>query len=233
MEDQNLGINVYWSSAGTPITPTRILAHWYGEGKNYISNRAESCDDQFRSSSEFDHSQSEHEMQEVSKKQNGTKSPHEKNVLHNGHGSNLKRDFVNRTFKTKGTEKNEAYESDASTSNCTSKLINAKHTDCANFTQMLWKSSLQVGIALSCSSNGRTVAVALFQPKGNLMGQYYENLPRSESLESFDSYDSTDFCKSHNYQNNENFREECLRTHNKLRALHGAPPLRLSKPLCK
>ncbi|XP_026475408.1 uncharacterized protein LOC113380268, partial [Ctenocephalides felis] len=90
MEDQNLGINVYWSSAGTPITPTRILAHWYGEGKNYISNRAESCDDQFRSSSEFDHSQSEHEMQEVSKKLNGTKSPHEKNVLHNGHGSNLK-----------------------------------------------------------------------------------------------------------------------------------------------
>ncbi|XP_026479241.1 uncharacterized protein LOC113385604 [Ctenocephalides felis] len=33
-------------------------------------------------------------------------------------------------------------------------MINAKHTDCANFTQMLWKSSLQVGIALSCSSNG-------------------------------------------------------------------------------
>lgn len=44
-------------------------------------------------------------------------------------------------------------------------------------TQLLWKSSKQLGIGVAKNDNGKYVVVCNYNPQGNVYGQFRENLP--------------------------------------------------------
>lgn len=44
-------------------------------------------------------------------------------------------------------------------------------------TQLLWKSSEQLGIGVAKNDKGRYVVVCNYNPQGNVYGQFHENLP--------------------------------------------------------
>lgn len=47
-----------------------------------------------------------------------------------------------------------------------------------HFTQMIWKESLEMGIAMAKSKkDGKTFVVANYNPKGNYIGQFQLNVP--------------------------------------------------------
>uniref|UniRef100_A0A914QNL7 SCP domain-containing protein n=1 Tax=Panagrolaimus davidi TaxID=227884 RepID=A0A914QNL7_9BILA len=49
---------------------------------------------------------------------------------------------------------------------------------CFHFTQIIWKSSKKIGIGISKSSNtGMYYVVANFDPPGNMMGNFAQNVP--------------------------------------------------------
>ena len=48
---------------------------------------------------------------------------------------------------------------------------------CGHFTQVVWKSSRQLGVGKAKSSDGRQVfVVCMYHPAGNYVGRYKENV---------------------------------------------------------
>ena len=52
------------------------------------------------------------------------------------------------------------------------KLVSAGH-----FTQVVWKNSKKLGIGKAKNKNGKTIVVANYEPAGNWIGQYKDNVP--------------------------------------------------------
>jgi len=50
-----------------------------------------------------------------------------------------------------------------------------------HFTQVIWKNSKNLGIAKAQSSTGKVIVVANYEPAGNFVGQYVENVPPPKS----------------------------------------------------
>ena len=46
-----------------------------------------------------------------------------------------------------------------------------------HFTQVIWKASKNLGIAKARSSSGKIIVVANYEPAGNFIGQYVQNVP--------------------------------------------------------
>ena len=46
-----------------------------------------------------------------------------------------------------------------------------------HFTQVVWKNSKNLGIAKARSSSGKIIVVANYEPAGNYIGQYVQNVP--------------------------------------------------------
>ena len=46
-----------------------------------------------------------------------------------------------------------------------------------HFTQVVWKNSKKLGIAKAKNKNGKTIVVANYEPAGNWIGQYKDNVP--------------------------------------------------------
>ena len=55
---------------------------------------------------------------------------------------------------------------------------------CGHFTQLVWKASQEVGIGVD-SGNGFLVVVCNFYPKGNVYGQFEENVSKDKGQTSF------------------------------------------------
>jgi len=51
--------------------------------------------------------------------------------------------------------------------------------NCGNFTQLIWKSSKYLGVGKARSSTGKVLVVATYMPRGNVPGEYEENVLRS------------------------------------------------------
>ncbi|XP_063240497.1 uncharacterized protein LOC134541189 isoform X2 [Bacillus rossius redtenbacheri] len=47
-----------------------------------------------------------------------------------------------------------------------------------HFTQMIWKGSEELGMGMAKGKNGRTLVVANYNPRGNMIGQFAANVPR-------------------------------------------------------
>lgn len=47
-----------------------------------------------------------------------------------------------------------------------------------HFTQLVWRSSQSLGIGVATSSTGGTYVVANYDPPGNYVGKFKENVPR-------------------------------------------------------
>eukprot|EP00095_Tigriopus_kingsejongensis_P005922 snap_masked-scaffold825_size91437-processed-gene-0.5 protein:Tk05922 transcript:snap_masked-scaffold825_size91437-processed-gene-0.5-mRNA-1 annotation:"conserved hypothetical protein" len=46
-----------------------------------------------------------------------------------------------------------------------------------HFTQVVWKGSKELGIAMARSRSGKVIVVANYQPAGNYIGSYADNVP--------------------------------------------------------
>lgn len=44
------------------------------------------------------------------------------------------------------------------------------------FTQLVWSNTKELGVGKACSRSGRTIVVANYLPKGNVNGQYVNNV---------------------------------------------------------
>ncbi|XP_024660319.2 GLI pathogenesis-related 2 [Maylandia zebra] len=102
-----------------------------------------------------------------------------------------------------------------------------------HFTQVVWKSSTQLGVGIA--TDGNTVfVVGQYRPAGNITnaGYYQKNvLPKGTELSSTNEEDSEAGCKAANQVTDESFKKEFLHTHNAYRAQHGAPPLTFNTEL--
>ncbi len=77
------------------------------------------------------------------------------------------------------------------------------------FTQMIWRESTELGVAIARSQKSKwTYVVARYKPCGNVRGQFTANVPRPK------------FTK---------FQLSCLNAHNEYRSLHGVPELVLNE----
>lgn len=50
-----------------------------------------------------------------------------------------------------------------------------------NFTQLVWKSSEELGIAMAKNQNGQTFVVANYNPRGNVRGYFADNVQKPKS----------------------------------------------------
>ncbi|KAJ8973072.1 hypothetical protein NQ317_002287 [Molorchus minor] len=50
-----------------------------------------------------------------------------------------------------------------------------------HFTQVVWKNSKQLGIGIAKNKRGQTYVVANYDPRGNYIGQFVDNVPRSKA----------------------------------------------------
>ncbi|KAK8747260.1 hypothetical protein OTU49_016720 [Cherax quadricarinatus] len=111
-----------------------------------------------------------------------------------------------------------------------------------HFTQMVWKDTKQMGVGKARSAAGTKVfVVANFDPQGNWMGQFADQVPPVGGFPKPASSGKTSLFSSKTHKSSsdsdssddDDFAEECLKSHNNYRAKHGAPPLKLSKKLSK
>lgn len=57
--------------------------------------------------------------------------------------------------------------------------VESRMPKAGHFTQMIWKESTEFGIALAKGkTNGKTFVVANYNPKGNYIGKYLNNVPK-------------------------------------------------------
>ncbi|KAL3285339.1 hypothetical protein HHI36_019447 [Cryptolaemus montrouzieri] len=56
--------------------------------------------------------------------------------------------------------------------------VETMNTGTLHFTQVVWKESTELGIAMSKNRKGETYVVANYNPRGNFMGNFVQNVPR-------------------------------------------------------
>ncbi|KAK3706764.1 hypothetical protein QZH41_004503 [Actinostola sp. cb2023] len=114
-----------------------------------------------------------------------------------------------------------------------------------HFTQVVWKSSAELGMARSKAKNGSVFVVARYKPGGNMMREYDANvLPTvSSGQPSSDTNNKINIAKEKNTYDNESKPADTvkedqsishfLQAHNQYRIMHGAVPLKWSPGLSK
>ncbi|KAM4662523.1 uncharacterized protein O3C94_011005 isoform 2-T2 [Discoglossus pictus] len=113
--------------------------------------------------------------------------------------------------------------------------------DTGHFTQMVWKTSKEVGVGLASSGKGMFIVVAQYNPSGNITnpGFYTRNvLPRGSKVTDDDD-DEGGFVKDTSAntpvtipeKDLKSFKKDLLNEHNKYRKVHGSGSLLLSNDL--
>lgn len=103
--------------------------------------------------------------------------------------------------------------------------------DTGHFTQVVWKDSKECGVGIATDGKGLFFVVGQYSPAGNITNPgYFEKnvLPAATSTSSKPTQDND---KSSSECNQ--FESEFLEAHNNYRKQHGAPPLQLSRKLCR
>jgi len=108
-----------------------------------------------------------------------------------------------------------------------------------HFTQVVWRESQRLGIAKATNSKGQVFIVANYDPPGNFMGKFPENVPKvgvapakKDPKKGENEPKKATKVPAKNQGSFSTFDIDCLEAHNKYRKQHGAPPLTLSKSLC-
>ncbi|XP_063858828.1 uncharacterized protein LOC135099976 isoform X3 [Scylla paramamosain] len=111
-----------------------------------------------------------------------------------------------------------------------------------HFSQLVWKDTKHMGVGKARSAAGTKVfVVANFDPQGNWMGQFADQVPpvggftRTATSDKPLKINKTrkSSSSSESSSDEEDFAEDCLKAHNDYRKKHGAQPLKLSKKLSK
>lgn len=113
--------------------------------------------------------------------------------------------------------------------------------DTGHFTQMVWKTSKEVGVGVASSGKGMFIVVAQYNPCGNITnpGFYARNVLQRGSKVTDDDDDEDGFVKDSAVngivaipeKDLKTFRKDLLNEHNKYRRLHGSGALQLSTSL--
>lgn len=118
-----------------------------------------------------------------------------------------------------------------------------------HFTQVIWKSSENLGVGVAKSTQGSIYVVANYSPAGNFVGHYVENCPPLKP-QYFDTVDdmaastptnSTSATGTRDVEERKktdvidvnDFAKEALKVHNEYRRKHGVPDLKLNDQMCK
>lgn len=115
-----------------------------------------------------------------------------------------------------------------------------------HFSQVIWKKTRELGVGFA-KSKGRVVVVTNYYPPGNYVGNFAECVPpplpsppsTPASPDNNNTYAIENKMNALAIKNNakkgaaENFEIDFLNKHNEFRRLHGVPPLKLDRKLCK
>lgn len=102
-----------------------------------------------------------------------------------------------------------------------------------HFTQVVWKDSRELGVAVARSRTGQVFVVANYSPPGNFVGCFAENVPPVGGFPQTAGSALSPVREGVEAGGSEDLAQEGLRLHNEYRRLHGVPALRLSPQLCE
>lgn len=60
-------------------------------------------------------------------------------------------------------------------------LYGSESLGALHFTQVIWKNSLELGIAMAKNQKGQTFVVANYNPRGNIRGYFADNVQKPRS----------------------------------------------------
>lgn len=97
-----------------------------------------------------------------------------------------------------------------------------------NFSQLVWKNSKELGVGLAIKDN-RTVIVANYDPPGNIIGEFVENVTKSTNSTSDDVASDMDglSLKNEKAGTSGNFVKDFLKAHNEYRVKNNVLPLEI------
>ncbi|XP_011310840.1 uncharacterized protein [Fopius arisanus] len=99
-----------------------------------------------------------------------------------------------------------------------------------HFTQVVWRDSTELGVGMSRNRNGEVYVVCNYNPAGNFLGSFMENvLPPGGSLPG--KSNSLSPRGAHTAVDEASWQQEALLVHNEYRRKHRVPDLRLSGEL--
>lgn len=113
---------------------------------------------------------------------------------------------------------------------------------CGHFTQVVWKGSRELGVAMAKSHNNYIFVVANYLPPGNIIGEFTKNVlspvfgkmpeskqPSMKSISLFKFSINSTYSKPIKDYNTREFSEEGVRIHNQYRKKHNVPALKYSE----
>ncbi|KAL5236460.1 hypothetical protein ACI65C_003870 [Semiaphis heraclei] len=98
-----------------------------------------------------------------------------------------------------------------------------------HFSQVVWATSKEMGVGVSSNRSGQIFVVACYDPAGNFLGQFRENVPPVGGFK--DAPHSPNLVQLS--YTDEQLYEDSLKLHNDYRLKHGSGPLTLNKMLCR
>lgn len=102
-----------------------------------------------------------------------------------------------------------------------------------HFTQVVWKDSRELGVAMARSRTGQVFVVANYSPPGNFVGCFAENVPPVGGFPPTPGAALSPVREGVEAGGTEDLAQEGLRLHNEYRRQHGVSALRLSPRLCE
>ncbi|XP_018309478.1 uncharacterized protein [Mycetomoellerius zeteki] len=98
-----------------------------------------------------------------------------------------------------------------------------------HFTQVIWRDSTELGVGMARNRNGEVYVVCNYNPAGNFLGSFTENVLPPVDASPTKRINFTDL-KQH-YIDEQTWQQEALLVHNEYRRKHRVPDLRLSPEL--
>lgn len=103
-----------------------------------------------------------------------------------------------------------------------------------HFTQVVWRDSKELGVGQARSKTGQVVIVCNYDPPGNFIGSFTENVPpvggfplaHSQHISKANEFTNTSLSSSSHSNKFTDFATKMLRWHNYYRKKHGVPLLR-------
>lgn len=99
-----------------------------------------------------------------------------------------------------------------------------------HFTQVIWRDSTELGVGMARNRNGEVYVVCNYNPAGNFLGSFTENVLPPVDAGPTKRIDFTDL-KQRYMIDEQMWQQEALLIHNEYRRKHRVPDLRLSPEL--
>ncbi|XP_025202336.1 uncharacterized protein LOC112599595 isoform X1 [Melanaphis sacchari] len=98
-----------------------------------------------------------------------------------------------------------------------------------HFSQVVWATSKEMGVGVASNRSGQIFVVACYDPAGNFLGQFRENVP---PVGGFKDAPLSPHLLQLSYTDEQLYKDS-LKLHNDYRLKHGSGPLTLNKMLCR